>query len=299
MRKLYLPVAIFSISLFQACQKLDPEETIPAFIYVDHVDLQTTSTEGSTSHGIEYVWVFVDDNPVGVFELPARIPVLKEGEHKLGLYGGVKRDGIAGRLVRNPFYQGFIINNYNFIPGNIDTLDGADQPFVTYFPSSQMELWADADFEVVGTYFVADPSSDTVLNRETDFANVFEGTGSGSIILASGMDYFKAVTNQNFDLPIGGIPIYVEFNYKTNNHLRLGVQSHNGGGTINTDNNIISPSYDENGNLVWKKFYADLTEVVGFVGNADYSEIYFRMIKDDDVSNPAAYIDNIKVMYGK
>lgn len=299
MRKLYLPFSLIFILFLQACQKFDKEEQIPAFIYIDHIDLQTTSTEGSSSHGIEYVWVYVDDNPIGVFELPARVPVLQEGSHKLALYAGVRRDGIAGRLVRNPFYQGFIIDSYEFVPGVMDTLNGVNQPFVTYYPPAQMELWTDADFEVVGTFFVTDPLSDTMMNRETNPLLVFEGTGSGSIILSSAKNYFKATTNQNFQFPLGGIPIYVEFNYKTNHQLRLGVQSHNPGGVINTDNNIISPSYDSNGNLVWKKFYADLTEVVGYAGFTTHSEIYFRMIRSPEVADPIAYIDNIKVMYGK
>lgn len=299
MKRFYLPVALLFLLAFPACTKLDRPEPVPAFIYIDHIDLHTTATEGSNSSSMDLTWIYVDDNPVGVFELPAMVPVLKEGEHKLAVYGGIKRDGIAGAHTRYPFYQPYVISNYNFSQGNVDSLTGSKQPYVTYYPSTQMDIWADADFEVVGTYFTADPTSDTIMNRETDPAIVFEGNGCGSIALSANQTYFKAITQQQFHIPQSGIPVYVELNYACNNTLRVGLQSTNPGGTASIDNTVIRSTVDDNGVMVWKKIYCDFTEVVGIAGTVTYSEIYFKMIKDDGVTNPVAYIDNVKLLYGK
>ena len=66
--------------IFNSCSKADYEATVPAYISVPSITLTTDyATQGSASSKITDAWVFVNDDLVGVYELPATFPVLKEG----------------------------------------------------------------------------------------------------------------------------------------------------------------------------------------------------------------------------
>lgn len=294
MKRILRYSALFAL-LFCSCKKENGD--IPSYIYIDEVQLSTTSQEGSSSADIVDAWVYVDDNPVGCFPLPARIPVLADGFHKISVFGGIKADGISSRRRRYPFYRPFIINSYNFVRGTIDTLNGAKQPVLTYYPSTEMSIWNE-DFTDPFVPFFEDALSDTTMTRTTDPAEVFEGGASGKMTLTSSQIYMKVSTAENFDLPIGGVPVYVEFNYKANNSFAVGLTSTEVANTIHQDNTIIRPSYDDNGNLVWKKMYCEFTELVSSNINALSQEIYFKMTRDEGVSEAVVLIDNVKVVYG-
>jgi hypothetical protein len=290
---------LFFVATISSCSVLDKEEEIPAYIYIEKIDLVTDfQTMGTNSHEILDAWVYVDDNPIGVFELPARIPVLKEGYHEIKIFAGVKADGIASRRRLYPFMQPYVIQSFNFRRGEVDTLNGSLQPVVTYYPTTAIRIWRDAHFDDVGIPFTADPSSDTSMERTVVPSEVFEGLGSGVITLSASQTFFKAISSANLDPPKGGLPVYMELNYKTNNTLRVGLRSISSGNIVDMDNTIIRPSYDDNGNLVWKKIYIELTELVNINLSSVSSEIYFKLIKDDGIAVPVAYIDNIKVLYG-
>ncbi len=55
------------------------EEPLPAYIYIPAFELRTTQGEGSASSAITDVWLTVNGEFLGAYELPARIPVLQTG----------------------------------------------------------------------------------------------------------------------------------------------------------------------------------------------------------------------------
>lgn len=288
---LSLLLALFLIS----CHK--DSGVVPSYIYIKDIQVQTTSGQGTNSDDIVDAWVYVDDNAVGCFSLPARIPIIGDGPHKITIYGGIKADGISSHRRRYPFYQPYILNSYTLHSGMVDTLQGAYQPIVTYYPNTEMNFWIE-DFTDPFIPFLQDPLSDTSMARTTTPGEYFEGGASGVMTLSANQIYFKAATSENFDLPIGGVPVYLELNYKANNTFSVGLTSVMSGNVVNQDNTIIRPSYDDNGNLVWKKMYCEMTELVSSNLNALYYEIYFKMTKDEGVTEPLVLIDNVKLVYG-
>ena len=58
-----------------SCSKKDLEAEIPAYISIDDITLTTDlATQGSAAENITDAWVFINDNLVGVYELPATFP---------------------------------------------------------------------------------------------------------------------------------------------------------------------------------------------------------------------------------
>jgi hypothetical protein len=58
----------------------------PTWTWAD-VSLNTSASEGSASHKITDAWVYVDDQLVGVWEVPSKIPALEAGEHTVKVVG--------------------------------------------------------------------------------------------------------------------------------------------------------------------------------------------------------------------
>ncbi|MFN3342702.1 MAG: hypothetical protein ACK40M_08405 [Flavobacteriales bacterium] len=293
-RRLYVIIALI-ITGFVSCQKDQGE--IPSYIYIPDIRLTTTSAQGSTSDDIIDAWVYVDDNPIGCFPLPARVPILAEGNRKISVYGGIKADGISTRRRRYIFYQPFVTNSFTLRRGMVDTLKGAFEPVVSYYPSNQITIWYE-DFTDPFVPFFQDAISDTTINRITDPGEVFEGAGCGLLTLSATQNFVQVATSENFDLPKGGIPVYLELNYKANQAFAVGLRSIYPSNILNQENTIIRDTYDDNGVLVWKKIYCEFTELVSSNINAISHEIFFRVYKDQGVSVPLVYIDNVRLIYG-
>jgi len=100
---------IFLVSLSTSCRKFDGDQTIPAFIRIDTISLTSDYfTEGANTHNISDAWVYVNDQIIGAFELPALIPVLAKGTNKLEIRPGIKLNGISSTRAPYPFYKPFI-----------------------------------------------------------------------------------------------------------------------------------------------------------------------------------------------
>ena len=73
----------FALLSAAGCNIINPEETAPSYIEVTGFQFNPTPTSvemgSSSSTKIKDVWVYVDNQFQGVYELPARFPVLKTG----------------------------------------------------------------------------------------------------------------------------------------------------------------------------------------------------------------------------
>lgn len=275
-----------------ACYKGKPED-VPAFIYIDELKVQTLVGEGTAKHDLPDAWVYVDDQPVGVFALPARIPILAEGVHKISVFGGVIKDGISSTRIKYPFLQPYVNTTINLQRGHIDSLSGSNSPVLTYYPSSEIAIWEEA-FDDPGIDFQADVTSEGQLVFHNTPSEVFEGVGSGLVELNSSQSLAYFITTQSFTLPKNGKQVYLELHYNTNNEMTVGFQAINGG-DINTVNNVRIRSSDGQ----WKKIYVDYTDLASVQTNATSFKFYFTIVKETSGSTVYNLIDNFKIVYAK
>ena len=268
-----------------SCEIINPEEEIPSYIHIDSFQLQINDSikEGSSSHKITDAWVFIDDELLGTFELPVTLPVLNEGKHILKIRAGIKVNGIADTRDKYPFYD-FFTENINLIRGATIEVN----PVVEYFNTTVFE-WIE-DFNGVGISLEPKSNSDTTIKNINASSLVFEGNGSGEIIMDSNMDFAEVFTSSDYQLPKNKTPVYLELNYKNNFVFTIGIYANNP--TQSIQNNIIwiNPSSE------WNKIYIDLTQHVSQEINALDFKIFFGVLNSNNES-PEIYLDNIKLLH--
>ncbi len=270
-----------------SCEVINPDEGIPSYIQIDTITLTTDyAAEGTDSHKITDAWVYVDDELVGAYELPATVPVLKSGSHKITVNAGIKMNGISATRIPYPFYQPYEITT-DLVPDSILTL----QPVVHYYATTTF-AWKE-DFESPGYTLELTNVSDTILNRVTGTADVFEGNVSGLFAMRNPPQFlFECKTINEYALPKGGTPVFLELNYKCNNTFRIGIFENEGGVSTQVPQ-TIQINKSEN----WNKIYVNLTNEVSLFPNAINYNVYFGVIPDDGIPEPKVYVDNIKLIY--
>ncbi|MBI3135105.1 MAG: hypothetical protein HYZ14_10575 [Bacteroidetes bacterium] len=267
------------------------EDTTPAWLEIPSIELTTDEpVEGSDSHGITDAWVYMDGTALGVFELPAKIPVLAEGEHNFLIYAGIKNNGISATRIKYPFYDRYEVT-LNLVKGEKITVN----PVVNYKSNLTFELIE--DFEDTGIDFSAALISDTpmVFVDKTDYPEIVKyGQRCGGIFLTETDSIFKAATATYLDLPKSE-DVFMELDFLNNNSIRMGVIAQN-----TTDYSEHTPLVQMNpqseSSWVWKKIYIDLKEDVSYEIYATSYELYLLSVLDPENTLGKIYLDNIKVI---
>ena len=97
-------LCILASAFFSSCNVINPATPVPSYIRVNSIKLYTDySTQGSNSNAITDAWVFVDEQVIGVFQMPVNVPILYSGSHTVTIQAGVIVDGIAATRINYPF----------------------------------------------------------------------------------------------------------------------------------------------------------------------------------------------------
>ena len=275
------------VVLLGGCGIWDESPGVPHQIVISSFDLSTTSDQGTDSHGIEEVWVYTPTDVLGVFPLPASIPVNYDGdEESLGLTisAGIKANGIAATRRPYNFYETMEVD-IPYVPGSTDTLVYNTQ----YIDDAQIILAE--NFESANR-FQANSISLAEVVRTTDPQWVFEGSASGFIELTDSLNQvFSSTQEQLYALPSNG-PIYLEFNYKCTNSFSVGMEVYGNFDPVRQPIIVMNPSPDE-----WKKMYLDLGPFVMSYPGAFGYELTMDAILDYESDNGFIAVDNFKIVH--
>jgi len=268
-----------------SCEKFTGDQTIPAYLDIDSIYLSTDYySEGTSSQRITDAWVYVDDEFLGTFELPARLPVLKSGTHHLKIWPGIKRNGIAATRVSYEFYSP-ISKDVNFAQDST-TKTGV---LKTTYQSTTFFVWKE-DFENVSlTLDTTSRSSAYIQHTTAGSPLTFEGNHSGMVVLDSIHDFFECQTHTDFPIPPS--PVFLEMNFNTTNTLVVGVFTYGSTLLYQTPVITLNPT-----NGQWKKIYIDLsTTLYAYSGMTSY-RVYFNTFKDAGLNQSTILFDNFKVV---
>lgn len=289
--KLFLLIITLVLILFSCSIE---KSTIPSYIYVNNFKLNTNFiTQGDTSHDIQDVWVYQNNEFKGSFGLPAYIPLIEKDKTKLTLRGGVKRSGQDDQRLQYPLYTDY---DTTILFGNLrsDTLF----PSVSYLPNCKFPLIQDFD-------------------GNTDFFSIFNKRNGDSIIKISNDEAWKKnntcikmvmddstyqlnyISKEFQNLPSNGIPIYLEADYKCNGSFFIGLNVVYTDGTSRGYSVFTANSSDG----IWRKVYVDMaTEISSEIAQRGFGtkfQIFFRVEKSGeplkDFTN--LYIDNVKLIH--
>jgi len=282
-----LSIVLLSISvIFLTCKKDDPG-LIPTYISIDSIQVLSNPAiahlEGSLSNNITDAWIFVDEEYLGAYELPATFPLLKEGIHTLKVKPGIKINGISATRGTYEFYEPYSIE-INFVKDSITII----QPKTSYRDITTF-AWNE-DFEDGHSSIQPSNRSDTIVVLTSDPKMVFEGDYSGVIYLDEERPFFEGYSAESYQLPVGEV-VFLEMNFKVNNNVLIGLLVHNLNETLQSSVLILNKTD------IWKKIYINLTNAVISNPSAISYSFYMQVIKDENVSNSEILIDNIKIVY--
>lgn len=276
--------------LSSSCVKNNPD---PSWLQVTEWTLEANpdlnGEEGQLTHKLTDAWVYIDDQLIGVFEVPFKIPILKNGFSKIRLYPTIRVNGIAATKMRNEHLEAFEIEA-ELIQNQTLQINP-----VTHYKSN-VSFWIE-DFEDINIKLTDDPNTSSAhLNLANDTLKWFNGNYYGRVLLNAQDSMWIAYTNQDQQLSIPkNKQAMLEIDYCNSvpfTHYLLFVNS-------NGTNENLMPTMNKSpmNMLRWKKIYILLSEVItAGPNNSNYIQA-FKAFYDASISNNLILIDNIKVVY--
>lgn len=271
------------------CHNL-PNNGVPIYLHIDSPTVVSAYPLGSDSNYIPDVWVTSGSENIGAFEMPATIPVLAGGNVSFAISAGIWDNGTVAAPVQYPFFRPDTFTILNAVPGHAYH----HKPVYHYFAYTLNAL--NADFETTNLF--------TNLSRWTDRQenNVFEGAGSGAILLPASDSFIKAY--QTIPVPVitNGRPAYVEINYKISNpnmlmEVGLTATNYSGGSASATD---YSNVYLQGKDNLWRKAYLNFSNEIGTANaqsnNQTYFQVYLKAYHDGKQPD-TVFVDNVKLLY--
>jgi hypothetical protein len=288
-------LALVVLSFFSTgCDKFEGDQTVPSYLYVDSIGFfSDNDVQGSSNQKIVDVWVYVDDDIIGGFEMPATIPVLAEGAHKLEIRAGILLNGISETRAPNPCWKPVVFESFNFTPDSITKTSGTS----SYFENAEF-VWME-NFEDASLAIKKSNNSDTGIvrtqpaNSPDAFTEDFS-LFSGISFLDKDRNYVQLVSddgnNQGFVFDRGDF-IFLELNYKNDVPMVVGVYIKLMDNTIEERPFlIISPSN------VWNKIYVNFTPMVNETVDAVSYTIYIEADLPAGTDHAQITLDNIKLV---
>lgn len=295
MRKLLYSLPI--LLLFTSCVKNNPD---PAWI-----EIQAWTVEDNPNLGDEYqgsfhnfsnAWVYLDNDLMGVFELPVKIPVLKEGSKEIRIYPAILNNGISATKKIYPFVEVYaatvdLVKNETVIVNPVTRYKDAAKFWIEDFEDNSVQI-ASSTASLVDLQVIDD--SDPV------FLASVNGGRFGRISLNETNHTYSASTTANangiLNMPLPkGTDVYLEIDYHTTNALVTGVLAIGDNGT--TDNTNVQINAQDASTIQWKRIYIQLDEVVSLSTDANRFEISLNAILDEGETATEINIDNFKAVY--
>jgi hypothetical protein len=284
-----LKPTVFFIALFvlvlQGCDIINPEEKEPAYLYIPSFTFQANLDQGTASESITEVWVYAKDQSLGVYDLPAKIPILDLGTTDIRIFAGIKNNGISNTRIRYPFYAPFD-TTLTLSPFQVDTL-------IPHFSYYSQAVITEKGFEG-GNFLVQTGTNNGNFSVTNQAAQVFEGNRSGWGHIDTGLShlYYKDDDNLNYT---SGDNVFLELNYSSNNIFSVGFITTTGGIASKNLALIINPTSSGDGLLtVWKKIYIDFGYVLQQNPTAQFHELYIEAIPANATTPVNIFLDNLK-----
>ena len=260
--------------IFISCEK---DDKIPSYLKVNNVNLNYNQNFGSITENITDVWIYIEDNLQGVYEIPVEFPVLEEGIKNIRVRAGIKANGIASTRIQYPFYSSFF-----------DTINLVKDETIEIFPTFSYNDAFDAiieDFENSGT------TVDSTISSEIDFTIVNEDENKYAFAeIVSPLINFEIAT-QDLTLPQQGAPVYLELDYKSSTEFLVGMYINYPQDVVKSELVWVTSKQD------WNKIYINLTQTVSESIGAQSFKVFINMRRNDPSSNEEISLDNIKVLY--
>ena len=283
-----LVVQVFSLFiLVSSCVKNNPD---PSWLEVNEWQLNSnidlSGLEGELTESITNAQVYIDDQLIGIFEVPFRIPILKTGAVNVKVYPVVINNGISATKKLYPFLE-----RYEIDAELVQNEDLVINPVTNY--KSITNFWVE-DFEDINNSIENDQTSLATLQLSNENLTAFNGNFYGKVVLNEVDTTWVGNTTDQLAIPKGS-ECYLEIDYYVTNDLYTGLLFVSPSGNENNVNVRLNGQEPEN--VVWKKIYIELKELISASPNNTQFLQTFTAFLDEGESEGLICIDNIKVLW--
>ncbi len=292
-------VSLAALGLLMAvsgCDIINPDEAVPAYLRIEPFVYNATTVAGSPpTANITSAFVYAENQLLGVFDLPAKVPVLREGNTRIRVVPAIFPDGQRGTRVTYPFYISLSATP-NLTPGATIRLD----------PTTSFSATNSNGATAVGAFDVRDDFTNAGETRAFDLQPTNTGLQHlGGATENGRADRFGQVTGfavGNTDafilssswvggLPQKGAPIYLELEYRSTMPFQVGMRyGTTSAPTTEAADLTVYPS------RTWTKLYVNLTDEVSRQNDLSLNfQVFFKGFPTgaaDDVFS----IDNVRLV---
>jgi hypothetical protein len=284
MKRFYI---LFIIPFLFTCAKKQPEVS---WLIIEPWELVANPEVGPNDHGaltqnITDAFVNMDGQLLGAFSLPAKIPVIGEGQHDFIILPGVKNNGISATKKRYPFLQQYAAT-FNLVKH--DTVHMI--PKTMYFKELIFKI---EDFEDATINFETSNESTASITKGDDPQYLQWGNSYGEILLDDSNSLLSIVSEFVGSMPKQGAEVYLEFDFLNTNSALTSVISYGNGNFWDDPYIQLNPQE----NPVWKHIYIDLKEIVSTRSTSPFNEVSFIVQLDQAGTNKFVLLDNIKIIH--
>ena len=261
--------------IFSSCEK-DNDDGIPTYLKINNIELS-----GGFTSNITDAWVYINGQLQGVYELPAKFPVLEKGNTNIKVYAGIKNNGIASQRVIYPFYSSDTINKVLTV-NSTTVID----PIVNIKENIGDGVYV--DFESTHSFNFDAGFQKVISDEEGNYGSLSLSDSDSMLITEINYEDFPL----NFDnVPQQGSPTYMELDYRSNTAFLIGVYI-NYPNLPTVEMGLIWVNTKED----WNKIYIDLTQTLSEAINSESFSVFIRMQRDSLDENRLDF-DNLRVIH--
>jgi hypothetical protein len=267
-----------------SCNITDNEAPVPGYIYLESPVVINPANNLTDSHKITDVWVFSDGQILGVFPLPAKVPVIVgNNSQEITIFAGIRKNGMLDTPEFYPFYKP-IIKSISPQPNQVISIP------LDFFYNATAKIPVNEGFEsgnVFGIDFDNNPATELTTTGD-DFST---GQKSARVALTSSNPVVEVASNVRvLDGQNARGQSYIELDYKGQGEISVGIAKIRSG-VISVEYLLFIPA-----RFTWNKIYVDVTNSLS---SRDYDEyrLVFRFIKTSQNASDFVYLDNIKHLH--
>jgi len=275
--------------LYTNCQWIDPKEKIPSYIQIDSLTYQ-----GITPHGFSCAYVYVNYKLIGVFEIPATIPVLEEGECRITVRPGIDVNAYS---YEREYYRltGIFETRKTLVAAETQTINP------TFTTIDDAELVWNEDFDNSAITLIASDSLTPQIQIERESRPGNSGyVGKIRITPTDTLkDFFDYSMYDSVEVYFQSTPGFYEVSFKSNIAFEMRFKAFNQTTGMRADRTLmwVYPSPD-----TWKRIYINFSTIVSDNDAGTYYKPYFRVRRMEEFRNIDTLkvnLDDIRIIYLK
>lgn len=280
--------ASFILLFLTGCDLFNPKAEIPSYIEIDKFIINTDSlTQGSSAQKITDAWIYLNDNLQGVYELPAKFPVIADGTYNLKVYPGIKVNGISGSRAAYTFLNYYEDKNFSLSKEKTNKITGTST-YKSYLTFTWLE-----NFESQGITLIRGITSDTGFQVVIGGPQSFNNTRFGAVYLDGNKTKFMATSYQGFKLPSDGTRAsFLELHYATTGPMIVGIIANQTGATATVPLITLNSTGG-----AWNKTYLNFSDLINSNRTAKDYSVYFAGTRKAEDSPTQYFFENIKLIH--